>query len=36
MDDFVFTEGEAEIYSVPISSPVLRSENQVAADYALC
>jgi hypothetical protein len=32
MDDFVFSEGETEISSVPIGSPLLRPEYELAAD----
>src|SRR5258708_3787218 len=32
MDDFVFTDGEANVHPVPIGSAALRSEDELAAD----
>jgi hypothetical protein len=35
LDDFIFTDGEADVYSVPICSAALRSEDELAARHQL-
>src|SRR6266436_4191999 len=32
LDDFVFTDGEADVHPIPMGSAVFRSENELAAD----
>jgi hypothetical protein len=35
MDDFVFTDGEADVHPVPICSVALRPEDEFAARHQL-